>query len=42
MGYRNDGSVHHSGIKNEGKVVDFLKINPVFGIGEVIPRGGTK
>ena len=42
MGYRNDGSVHRSGIKNEGKVVDFLKINPVFGIGEVIPRGGTK
>ena len=42
MGYRNDGSVHHSGIKNEGKVVDFLKINPVLGIGEVIPRGGTK
>tara|TARA_X000001036_G_scaffold432696_1_gene469034 strand:- start:360 stop:1136 length:777 start_codon:yes stop_codon:yes gene_type:complete len=42
MGYRNDGSVHYSGIKNEGKVVDFLKINPVYGMGEVIPRGGTK
>ena len=42
MGYRNDGSVHHSGIKNEEKVVDFLKINPVLGIGEVIARGGTK
>jgi len=42
MAYRTDGSVHHSGIKSEGDVENFLKTNPVYGDGEVAKKGGTK
>lgn len=41
MGFKTDGSVHYSGIKNEGKTADILTKKNIFGC-EVETRGGTK
>tara|TARA_B100001142_G_scaffold321456_1_gene368126 strand:+ start:1381 stop:2124 length:744 start_codon:yes stop_codon:yes gene_type:complete len=41
MAFRTDGSVHYSGIKNEGKTADILNKKNIYGC-KVETRGGTK